>query len=172
MRVTSRTEAKQFVDALADAGTTDQLMYLYCHASTSGVQNNGSVGDSSLALTDTSITLSQLRLDASTRIKLAGNPLVFINACESAELSPLFYDGFVPYFMTKGARGVIGTECRTPGMFAAKWAERFFKRFLNGDPLGRVFFDLRKEFLDAHGNPLGLLYAVYCSSDTQIQPAL
>ena len=28
---------------------------------------------------------------------------------KSAELSPAFYDGFVPYFMSKGARGVVGT---------------------------------------------------------------
>jgi hypothetical protein len=103
---------------------------------------------------------------------LRGNPLVFINACESAELSPLFYDGFVPYFMMKGARGVIGTECRTPGVFAARWAEEFFNRFLRGDPLGLTFLELRREFLATHGNPLGLLYAVHCSSDTQIQPAL
>jgi hypothetical protein len=35
-----------------------------------------------------------------------------------------------------------------------------------------VFLDLRREFLEKHGNPLGLLYAVHCDCDTQIQPAL
>src|SRR3546814_1694866 len=58
-----------------------------------------------------------------TRSKLRVQPLVFINACESAELTPLFYSGFVPYFMNKGARGVIGTECRMPAQFAAQWAD-------------------------------------------------
>jgi hypothetical protein len=97
---------------------------------------------------------------------------VFINACESAELSPSFYDGFVPYFMAKGARGVIGTECRTPALFAATWAERFFDHFLDGAPIGEIFLDLRREFLEKHRNPLGLMYAVHCDGDTLIQPAL
>ena len=123
-------------------------------------------------LSDARITLGELNTDASTDIKLRGNPLVFINACESAELSPLFYDGFVPYFMGKGARGVIGTECRTPGIFAAEWAARFFPRFLDGEPLGALFLALRREFLDKHHNPLGLLYAVHCDGDTQVSPAL
>jgi hypothetical protein len=170
--VTSRTTSAEFLGALADETTADQLIYFYGHASTSTPSLKGGTGASSLGLTDASVTLTQLNTDASTDIKLRGNPLVFINACESAELSPLFYDGFVPYFMMKGARGVIGTECRTPGVFAARWAEAFFNCFLRGDPVGRTFLDLRREFLATHGNPLGLLYAVHCSSDTQIQPAL
>ena len=87
-------------------------------------------------------------------------------------MSPAFYDGFVPYFMAKGARGVVGTECKTPALFAAAWAKRFFERFLDGEPLGEAFLGLRQEFLEKHRNPLGLLYAVYCDADTQILPAL
>jgi len=103
---------------------------------------------------------------------LPGAPLVFINACESAELSPLFYDGFVPYFMAKGARGVIGTECETPALFAAEWARRFFDQFLAGAPLGEIFLGLRREFYYGHGNLLGLLYALYVDGDTQVVPAI
>jgi hypothetical protein len=99
-------------------------------------------------------------------------PLVFINACESAELSPLFYEGFVPYFMAKGARGVIGTECKTPALFAAEWARRFFDRFLAGGSLGQIALDLRREFFYEHNNLLGLLYALYVDGDTQIVPGL
>jgi hypothetical protein len=97
---------------------------------------------------------------------------VFINACESAELSPLFYDGFVPYFMAKGARGVVGTECETPALFAAELAMRFFDRFLKGEPLGRILLDLRREFYTDHNNLLGLLYALYVDGDTQVAPAV
>ena len=118
------------------------------------------------------VTLGDLNLDSPTSIQLPGNPLVFINACESGKMSPAFYDGFVPYFMAKGARGVVGTECKTPALFAAVWAERFFERFLDGETLGDTFLALRREFLEQHGNPLGLMYAVHCDGDTQIQPAL
>ncbi|MEP6690471.1 MAG: CHAT domain-containing protein [Gemmatimonadaceae bacterium] len=172
LRVTPRTESKPFLKALADGTTADQVLYFYGHAETKPPSAKGGASSSSLTLTDGKVTLASLYANASTSIKLLGNPLVFINACESAEMSPLFYDGFVPYFMAKGARGVIGTECRTPARFAAEWAKRFFERFLNGEPIGALFLGLRTEFLEQHGNPLGLLYAVHCDGDTQITPAL
>ena len=74
--------------------------------------------------------------------------------------------------MDKGARGVVGTECKTPALFAMEWAERFFTRFLDGESPGEAFLGLRREFLEKHRNPLGLLYAVYCNGDTVIKPAL
>jgi hypothetical protein len=172
LHVTPRTQRNEFLTALADETTADQILYFYGHAETTALGARGGADASALALSDAKITLGELSTQASTDIKLRGNPLVFINACESAELSPLFYDGFVPYFMGKGARGVIGTECRTPGIFAAEWAKRFFERFLAGQPLGALFLALRREFLEQQGNPLGLLYAVHCDGDTQVSPAL
>jgi hypothetical protein len=170
--LTSRTTSVDVVHALADAATDDQILYFYCHAAAAGLADPGGPDAASLVLSDAAITLADLNLDAPTSTPLRGKPLVFINACESAELSPAFYDGFVPYFMAKGARGVIGTQCKTPALFAAEWAKRFFERFLDGAPLGDVFLALRREFLAAHGNPLGLLYAVHCDGDTRIEPAL
>lgn len=74
--------------------------------------------------------------------------------------------------MAKGARGVVGTECKTPALFAMAWAEEFFERFLAGKPLGELLLELRREFLEKHGKPLGLLYALHCDGDTQVQPPL
>jgi len=170
--VTSRTTSVDVMRALADAATDDQILYFYCHAESAALGDPGGPDASALVLTDARITLADLNLDAPTTTMLRGQPLVFINACESAELSPAFYDGFVPYFMAKGARGVIGTQCKTPALFAVEWAKRFFERFLDGDPIGEAFLALRREFLDQHGNPLGLLYAVHCDGDTRIEPAL
>lgn len=171
--LTQRTTRDEVLKALASGNTSDQILYLYCHAQSEGLDARGGPDASCLIFTgDEKITLGELNLSAPTSTKLKGNPLVFINACESAELSPMFYDGFVPYFMAKGARGVIGTECKTPALFAVEWAQRFFDRFLDGDPLGEVFLELRQEFLEQHGNPLGLLYAVHCNCDTDIKPAL
>ena len=170
--VTSRTTSAEVVRALADDATPDQIVYFYCHAESSGLDAVGGPDASALVLSDARITLADMNLDAPTTKTLRGQPLVFINACESAELSPAFYDGFVPYFLAKGARGVVGTQCKTPALFAVAWAERFFERFLDGATIGETFLELRREFLEAHGNPLGLLYAVHCDGDTRIEPAL
>ncbi len=172
VRVTPRSTSAQVVKALADGNTDDQILYFYCHAESADLADSGGPDTSCLVLTDGRITLGDLSLDAPTSTQLKGSPLVFINACESAELSPSFYDGFVPYFLAKGARGVVGTECKTPALFAVAFAQRFFDRFLDGAPLGETFLDLRQEFLQDHGNPLGLMYAVHCDGDTQIKPAL
>ena len=169
--LTGRTTRAQFTQALNDGQTADQILYLYCHATAAGLDHPDGSDASSLTLSDARVTLGELGVQAPIDTRLAGNPLVFINACESADLSAAFYDGFVPYFMAKGARGVVGTECKTPALFAQAWADAFFQRFLDGDSLGEAFLALRREFLDQHGNPLGLLYAVHCDGDTQIQPA-
>lgn len=167
----TRLTRADVLTALRNATTTDQILYFYCHAISRGLTAPGGPDASCLVLTDkTRITLEDLRVEAPTRTQLAGNPLVFINACESADLSPTFYDGFVPYFMSKGARGVIGTECLTPAYFATEWAQDFFVRFLGGQRLGEVFLDMRREFMEKHRNPLGLLYAVHCDADTRIVP--
>jgi hypothetical protein len=173
LRFTPRRTRSEVLQAFGASPEDDQVAYFYCHANSANLTASGGPGSSCLVMSDDErITLDDLTLDAPTTVQLAGNPLVFINACESAELTPAFYDGFVPYFMAKGARGVIGTECKTPALFAAEWATRFFERFLKGKPIGETFLALRKEFLDQHRNPLGLLYAVYCASDTVIAPAL
>ena len=149
LRLVTRGRSSEFKRALASAATDDQILYLYCHAEAAGLNDPGGPDASSLVSSDARVTLGDLNLDAPTDTQLRGNPLVFINACESAQMSPAFYDGFVPYFMAKGARGVVGTECQTPALFAAEWAKRFFERFLAGEVLGEVFLGLRQEFLTA-----------------------
>ncbi len=148
---------------------TDKVLYLYCHA----VASNTDSDDSYLVLSnDERVSLGQLAVYAPIEDQLPTHPLVIINACESGDLSPTFYDGFVPYFLAKGARGVIGTECKTPGRFASEWAIAFFDRFFAGERLGDAVLGLRQDFLEKHGNPLGLLYGVHCDTDTRVDPAL
>ena len=172
LTVAPRRTRAELLAALRD-GARDQFMYLYCHAVTNAPADPGGIRNAAFLLTGGErVTLADLNREAPTTSPLPGNPLVFINACESAELRPEFYDGFIPYFMAKGARGVVGTECKTPAVFASEWALQFFPRFLDGRPLGDIFLELRREFHTKHGNPLGLLYNVYCDADTRIQPGL
>jgi hypothetical protein len=170
--VVIRSSEQDVLRALKDTATPDQILYFYCHAVSKSLAEGPDGSSLVLTTAENGLKLGDLHLDASTGRTLPGAPLVIINACESAELSPLFYDGFVPYFMDKGARGVIGTESEIPALFAVAWAKRFFDEFLNGKPLGKVVLDLRQEFYQKHRNLLGLLYAVYCDGDTRVDPSL
>jgi hypothetical protein len=173
VRYVVRDSAAMLRTALEDTGFDDHVLYLFCHAASYNLDDPKGPDASSLVFEDgKSLTLGELYQQAGTAGTLRSAPLVFINACESAELSPLFYDGFVPYFMLKGARGAIGTECATPALFAAEWAKRFFELFLTGLPIGECVYRLRREFYEEHQNILGLLYTVYCDGDTQIAPSV
>lgn len=174
VKLVERTTRDEVTLALSNPATPDQVLYFYCHGISKDVDEKGGVDASTLVLSGNGrLTLEDLNLFAPADDALPNAPLVFINACESAQLSPLVYDGFVPYFMSKGARGVIGTEVETPALFAVEWARRFFDHFLKGEPLGETFLTLRREFLADHRNLMGLLYALYVDGDTRIEnPAM
>jgi hypothetical protein len=168
VQVVVRSKRDDILHALANGPTIDQILYFYCHAAT-----NQQVGldETYLEFSEgTQLTLGDLYRK---KVTLPGKPLVFINACESASLSPRFYDGFMPYFTSRGARGMIGSESKVPALFAATWARQFFNYFLEGKrSVEEIFLQLRQDFFENNNNLLGLLYALYCDADTQIDPGL
>lgn len=168
-----RQSDQEWLQAMKEP-SADQLLYFYGHAVTPPADDPAGPDGAALSFADQRrVSLRDLRLRDPQNRQFPGQPLVFINACESAELSPLFYGGFMPYFTSKGARGMIGTECEVPAVFAAEWARRFFQRFLYQEQsVGRTFLDLRREFYRQHNNLLGLLYALYCDGDTRVSPPL
>jgi hypothetical protein len=171
----ARSRSAEVLDALARGDAQDQIVYFYCHAETPSLNHPEGPDASCLKYAEQPaehIRLGDLECLAPTDKKLRGDPLAFINACESAKMSARFYDGFLPYFIAKGARGVVGTECEIPALFAAAWAMRFFHGFLTRQTLGEAFLAQRREFLEKYGNPLGLFYSVHCDGDTHIQPEL
>ena len=87
-------------------------------------------------------------------------------------MSPAFYDGFVPYFMAKARAASLGRSAKRRRCSQPSGRSAFFQQFLAGEALGETFLALRKELLEQHGNPLGLLYAVHSDGDTRIKPPL
>src|SRR3546814_6213539 len=88
VRVKRRASGDELLKALDDPQTDDETLYLYCHASAAALDDPGGPDGASLRLDDGSpLTLRSLKQRADTRSKLRGQPLVFINACESAELT-------------------------------------------------------------------------------------
>lgn len=87
-------------------------------------------------------------------------PLVVLNACESAALSPKYALGLVRDFQRVGASGVVGTEVTIFVTLAVAFGERFLAAFANRIPLAEAMRVARLEVLGL-GNPLGLAYASY-----------
>jgi hypothetical protein len=123
------------------------------------------VGDSWLKLTYGQMPLTMLQDCAPQKLEAA--PLVLLNVCDSAQFLPSLSGGFVPFFLERGARGVIAPDCSMASTLAHAFAREFFPRFLRGQPVGRILWELRRTFLDM-GNPLGLAYTLYGDADTRL----
>ncbi|GAB4188415.1 MAG: hypothetical protein OHK0022_00290 [Roseiflexaceae bacterium] len=171
VRVRQLLNTQDLVSLMNNADDPAQLIYLYCHAVSRLPGEPGGVGASRLRLTDKAITLDELSVFAPTsKPPLKSAPLVFLNACESAELSPYLYDGLVPYLINKGARGVLGTEVETPAYFAAEFARIFLERFTKGGvTLGELLLTMRREYAEQRRNVMGLLYALYSSGSVVVE---
>jgi hypothetical protein len=93
-------------------------------------------------------------------------PLVFINACQSLDITPESLLGYLESFVgAGGAAGVIGTEVKVAKQLAMEAAEVFFHTLIQPDMTAeRAMHALRMHFLRL-GNLFGLLYTPYCWAD-------
>lgn len=96
--------------------------------------------------------------------KFQRQPLIFLNACQSAggadELRKTF--NLPQMFVRRGAGAVIATACPVPDLFAAAFARQFYAYFLSGQmTIGQALRETRWHFLTKHNNPLGLAYGLY-----------
>jgi CBS domain-containing protein len=127
------------------------------------------VSDSWIKLTYGTVPLTMMEHYAAPQLEDA--PLVFLNMCESAQVLPSLSAGFIPFFLQRGARSIIGTECPMTSTFADPFAREFFRRFLQGQTVGQVLWDLRRRYLD-EGNPLGFAYTLYGDANTKLSQAI
>lgn len=92
------------------------------------------------------------------------SPLVLLNGCHTAELTPKALVNFVDMFARAYASGLIGTEITIAEQVAIEAAEVFLDCFKDNAPVKAALNKMRKQFL-AKGNLLGLAYTAYCSMD-------
>jgi hypothetical protein len=98
-------------------------------------------------------------------------PLVFINGCHTAELTPDALANFVDRFIDLDASGVIGTEVTIEERLASEIAELFFLHLVNkNNTVGEAIRAVRFGFL-TKGNVMGLAYTPYCSADLHLKLA-
>ncbi|UCH93809.1 MAG: CHAT domain-containing protein [Candidatus Aminicenantes bacterium] len=102
-------------------------------------------------------------------------PLVFLNACESATPGHLLQTSSFPYDMLNfGAAGVIATACTVPDSFASRFAAEFYRRLFKKPSANKPIYiseslwETRRYFLEKYNNPLGLAYSLHAVVDQQL----
>ncbi|WP_330242430.1 AAA family ATPase [Streptomyces sp. NBC_00525] len=102
--------------------------------------------------------------------QLNDQPLVFMNACETAAADYLYSNMLKNLFVKRGSRAYIGSECKVPAGFAARFAHVFF-HFLydrshrdHPTAAGEALAQTRKFFWDQYRSIGGLFYS-YINED-------
>jgi tetratricopeptide (TPR) repeat protein len=104
-------------------------------------------------------------------LRFEKKPVVLLNMCESAQLTPSLRESFIHFFLDRGAVAVVGTECSMCPLFAHHFAKELLAGLLAGETLGNVMVETRKKFLGQR-NPLGLAYTLFGSPTARFDPAL
>ncbi len=95
-------------------------------------------------------------------------PLVFINGCETMNVTPDQMLSFVSAFSSVPAGGIVGTEVSVQLPVAAEFARIFFEGLLAKQDMtvGEAMRNARWELANK-GNLLGLAYTAYCMANLQ-----
>jgi hypothetical protein len=140
------------------------LLYLFCQCTT------GSGDAPVLRFGNTNAYANVLELMDIGNSELADQPLVFVNACATSAADPYFTNELQRLFLRRGCRAYIGSECKVPTRFAARFATAFFHfLYLRGPadlPMsaGEALAQARKFFWDEYRS-LGGLYYSYLNDD-------
>ena len=112
--------------------------------------------DSLVELSGGFVTLTSLA-DVLKR-PMPGCPIILLSMCESAQVSAAG-TGFVPLFLRRGARAVIGTEGPTLWELSRQMDTQIVKRLFDAQTIGQAFYETRKELTKS--NVLALIYTLY-----------
>lgn len=166
LEVADPCEKKQKLKELLTTPAPEaDLLYFYTHG---GFDNN----QRSFLTIGENEKFSELDLDAWS-VKLQGrNPLVVLNACDSAAYTPERFENLIHEFYVHGAAGVVGTQCEVRELLANEMAVSFFKKFLSEQSAGQSLFEARRELLFEKNDPRGLAYSLFASADVTLSQRL
>jgi hypothetical protein len=149
------------------------VIYLYCHCS---------VGDGSqptLRFGNTSKGEDTVGRAEMSQKSMPDAPIVFANACTTAQADPHMTGELEQRFFRRGARAFIGTETKVPIKLASKFAWLFFQFFyrrIDPDPMsaGEALTQARMFLWTQYKNVGGLFYSManqydlYLASDAEV----
>jgi len=164
----------QIMEALASPEPSPVgVLYFYCHCS---------VGDGAkprLRFGNTSKSEDTLGAADLPQGPLADAPLVFANACTTAQADPHMTSELEDSFFQRGIRAFIGTETKVPIKLASKFAWLYFRflyRIVDKEPMaaGEALTQARMFLWTQYKNVGGLFYSMtnqyelYLASETEV----
>jgi hypothetical protein len=161
VRIDSFTGAEEALKG--EGGCASDVLYFFTHG------GRDEFGEPCLAVGADDM-LTYVDLDA-WKIQLARNPLVVLNACETAAYSPDDFENLIRFFVQRGAAGVVATQCDIKEQLADAMIVPFFASFFSRVPAGQAMFAARLGLLRKN-DPRGLAYSLFASADVILEQAL
>ena len=96
-------------------------------------------------------------------------PLVFLNACASADVDPSAVSSFSSDFGRGHFMGFIGTEAVIPEAFGFQFSRAFYEALLDGEGVGSALLSARWALLRQFKNPLGIVYCLRADPDIHVR---
>src|SRR5262249_34570925 len=124
-----RDQAIEFLDTASRAGGPG-IVYIYC-------RTRSGDDEQQLLFADAPAPDAVIRLDELDDRPSNLESLVYLNACDSSAGTGRTGNVWQEHFFGRGARAYVGTECRVPSAFAARFAAVFF-HFLFRPPPRRM----------------------------------
>jgi hypothetical protein len=159
IQVGAPLQTRSQLQALLSEGGV-QLLHLAAHGSFDAAAPN----QSRLVLQDGSLTPDDLSPSATRGLRSA-RPIVFMNACSVGRLgfTPTGLGGWADKWVQTGRVGAfIGTLWEVNDRLAAAFAQHFYARLFDGEPLGEALRSARLAVRALEpGNPTWLAYTLY-----------
>jgi hypothetical protein len=171
-----RAEAIQMMKDALGAPNPPHALYFYAHhRAGKGVNELGFLSnqDSVLYLSGEDggqLSVKELMYDEKLPA-FQGNytPLVFLNACGTAQGQDFFASGFVRYFIVElRAASVLATLAKVPARHATTFANAFLESWLGGIPATRALRDIRWRCLRGQLNPFPMYYTLHGLGSLQL----
>jgi hypothetical protein len=99
------------------------------------------------------------------------SPIVILNMCDSAQVTPTLSKSFIDFFLTRRARAIVGTECSIRPVFADLVGRSLIHSLMSAEPIGCALRKIRVQAF-RHRNLLGLAYTLFGSADSALDPSL
>jgi hypothetical protein len=157
--------ATQVKDALRQGNS--HWFHFACH----GDFDYARPDESALQLKEDSLTPSQIVGPTRTGVA-ASRPLVFLNACHTAEIAPSLtrMGGWAERFVRAGASAFIGSLWEVNDLLAAQFAIQFYNELLAGQTLGDAFHTARIHIRERdEANPTWLAYTLYADPNGRVK---
>ena len=171
---------KEMLNFIQNRSEPQHLIYFFCHHKKGQTKDELGwyrIEDTKLVLRGSAegenaqevVTVTELEEYEDIPEFEIARPVIFMNACESAQTEVGDPTSFMLYFISRlRAVAFVGTEALIPTAFADDFGQRFIKEFLSQRPIGQVILDARRHYAEKHYNPFGLFYTLYGNGNTRL----